>query len=172
FGKDEAHGFFEAQFANPSIFQALRNELIRALIFVPDAHIRVLSLRSVGDLLAGAPFFECGTYIEWRAFLRKHERKGSLPAPPPNYGEVFERGPFHQKNAIERVLGHELAGTLPALRAFLACDGRGFALTGFQPCDRRRQFLLRAFGRAPCSSYAGCYSDCRSDTARLEKLAP
>src|SRR5437764_12947329 len=102
-GENETHGFFNSDFpvCNSSILETLGNPLIRVLVFLPDPHIRVCAIRSIGNLLSSASFFECGTNVKWRSLQGKHQDERSLAAPPANPGEVLQGRALHKENGVE-----------------------------------------------------------------------
>src|SRR5437762_13763730 len=65
FGEYKAHCFFhsDGSSGDAAILKALRNPLIRTVIFMPHAVVSLLTFRSVCDLLTRAPFLECGAKI-------------------------------------------------------------------------------------------------------------
>ena len=127
-GEEEAHCFFDPQFAagHATLFQSLRNAIIGAFIFLPGAHIGALTVWRMGDLLACSSLLKCRTHIERSSFRRQHESKHAFAAPPAKSGEIIQRSTRRQKDGVDRVLAHQFAGALEAFTAFLARNGRRF----------------------------------------------
>src|SRR5579872_561374 len=137
--KYETNGFFDSHFAgrDPAFFQSFRDQLVRALVFLPDAQVEICAIRSLADLLVSAVFLESRTHVESRTLSRKNERKHALTAPPAHPGEVAQRRAFHQQNRSEPSFRHQLARLLLALRAFFARDRSSLGLSRLELCDRR-----------------------------------
>ena len=129
-GEEETHRFFNPQLAagDTAFSKSLRHTLVRALVFLPGAYIRLFALRSVGDLLVCAAFFKRGTHIKRRAFRRQHQREHTLAAPPANSREVVQRRARHEHHGVDRILAHQLARAILTRLPLFARDRSRFPL--------------------------------------------
>src|SRR5713101_1924010 len=123
----ETHSFFNAKLSggNAAILQSQRHALVRALIFLPDAHVGLATIWRFSDLLPCPPFFKCRTDIERRAFHRQHHGEQPLAAPPAYAGEIVQRGALHQEDGVEVIRLHQLSGLFLPLGSLLPRDGLG-----------------------------------------------
>src|SRR5205814_1628603 len=84
--EDKRDALFDAEMSGSDavVAQSFCDALIRALILLPCANLRIASTRTGCDLFPSAVFFECRANVEWISFCRKHHRKQSLAIPPMN----------------------------------------------------------------------------------------
>ena len=143
FAPDQLRRLFDADRgrAEAAILQSVRDERVRAFVFVPRAHVGVIgSERTDGDLFARAILFERGTDEERLAFDRNDAREEPLAAAPAHAGEVDERRSAGEDQRADLVLGHQPLGLLDARAALVVRDRLGLIAHRRQRGDGGRQF--------------------------------
>src|SRR5271165_2358205 len=169
----EPHRLFDSEFArgDRAIFQSLCDDLVRAFVFLPGAHVGVFAIWCVVELFARASFFKRRAYVERRALCRQHQREHAFTAPPVHAGEIPQRRAFHHHDGVERILRHQLARVLLACLPFFPRDRLGFALARLQLRNRWRKGSVAGFVARRREPGTRCNRDA-SHTPYFKKSSP
>jgi hypothetical protein len=106
----ELGGFLDADASRSDspIFQTLRHQRERTLVFLPHRDIGVLH-RSAGELLARPVLFERWCHDVRIAGFRNDHGEKALAVTPADTGEVGKRRAPRQDDGVDLLFGHELS---------------------------------------------------------------
>jgi hypothetical protein len=137
----------DAARGNLAILEALRDEVVRAFVFVPGANVSCAGERPERDLFPGAILFERRGDEERIALDRDDAGKEPFGAAPSDVREVDERRAAAERDRVDLVLGHQPAGLFDPGAALVRGDRTGLTAHRAERLDRgvllARRVLLR-----------------------------